>query len=200
MILVLAGIALASGISLGGLNMLTYERAQNNILKYKKIPAVVSIWEIVEGRLDEKRKEAVERELLAERKYLDLGEEDPRLFFVIHKGGRPFAVALEDFGPGFGGDLGVMAGFELETGNLVGIDITTLSETPGVGTRVTEESFTLQFRGMSKDTDFRIKKDGGGIDALSGATISCRAVAHGIDRASAFYQKNVEKIRASVYE
>lgn len=200
MILVLAGIALASGLSLGGLNELTYERAQNNILKYKKIPAVVDIYGVVEGTLDDSRKTAVEEELLAERKYLDMGEGEPRLFFVIKKEGRPFAAALEDYGPGFGGDVGVMVGFELETGNLVGIGITTMSETPGVGTRVSEESFTLQFRGMSREADFRVKKDGGEIDAISGATISCRAVAHAIEQANAFYQENAEKIRAALNE
>ena len=37
MIIVLAGIALVSGLALGGLNEVTRERIQNNILKYKKI-------------------------------------------------------------------------------------------------------------------------------------------------------------------
>jgi electron transport complex protein RnfG len=200
MIIVLAVIALASGLALGGLNRLTYERAQNNILKFKKIPAVAEIYEGVVGTLDPARRKKIEEELLAEKKYLDLGEGEPRLFFVIKKEGAPYAVALEDFGPGFAGDLGVMTGFILETGDLVGIGVTSMSETPGVGTRVTEESFTLQFRGMSKDSNFMVKKDGGDIDAVSGATISSRAVATAIRRAKDFYTENLVRIVQAIEE
>ena len=37
MIIVLSAITLISGFALGGLNELTYEKAANNILKFKKI-------------------------------------------------------------------------------------------------------------------------------------------------------------------
>jgi electron transport complex protein RnfG len=200
MIIVLACIALASGLALGGLNELTYERAQNNILKFKKIPAVADIYELVVGKLEPELRRKVEEELLAEKRYLDLGEGELRLFFVVKKDGEPYAVALEDFGTGFGGDLGVMVGFKLETGDLVGIGVTSLAETPGVGTRVTEESFTLQFQGMSKDSNFKVKKDGGDIDAISGATVSSRAVATAIGRARDFYQENLVRIVQAIEE
>ena len=47
MVVVLGAIALLSGLALGGLHQLTYERAQNNILKFKKIPAVADIRQLV---------------------------------------------------------------------------------------------------------------------------------------------------------
>ena len=122
----------------------------------------------------------------------------PVVLFVIKKEDKPFAVALEGFGSGFGGELGVMVGFRLDTGDLVGIGVTTHSETPGVGTRVTEESFTLQFRGKSGAGNFKIKKDGGEIDAVSGATLSSRAAADAIAQANAFYKEHGERIRQAV--
>jgi electron transport complex protein RnfG len=198
MIAVLGAIALVSGLALGGLNELTYEQAANNILRFKKIPAVANLYEIVHGKLDEARIEEVKENLLAEKKYLDLGEGEPVLFFVIQKDGKPFAAALEDFGAGYAGDVGVMVGFELATGNLVGIGITSHSETAGLGSRVTEESFTLQFRDMSKDAVFKVKKDGGEIDAVAGATLSSRAVVQGIEKANAFYQANQERIKEAI--
>lgn len=194
MILVLSLITLISGLALGGLNELTYERAQNNILKFKKIPAVADIYEMVEGRLAPDTRVAVEENLLAEKRYLSLDGEEPVLFFVIRKGGEPYAVALEEYGQGFGGDLGVMVGFHLESGDLVGIGITTMSETPGLGTRVKEALFAEQFRGMSRDAVFKVKKDGGEIDAITGATVSSRAVAQAIEQAEAFYRTNRERI------
>ncbi len=198
MVLVLTGIALISGLALGALNELTFETIQNNILRFKKIPAVADIYETVGGELPAAERAQVEEGLLAEKRYLDLGQREPSLFFVVRKQGEPFAVALEDYGQGFGGDLGVMVGFEIETANLVGIGITTMSETPGVGTRVKQESFVRQFIGMSSDTVLKVKKDGGEIDAITGATISSRAVAQAMDRARGFYTEHREAILQAV--
>jgi electron transport complex protein RnfG len=201
MLTVLTLIALLSGTALGGLNQLTFETAQNNILKFKKIPAVVNIYEVVSGtKLSAQERVKIEEGLLTEKLLLDLGEEEPRLVFVIKKDNKPYAVALEEFGQGFGGALGVMVGFKLETGDLVGIGITTLAETPGVGTRVKEQTFTEQFRDVSKDATIKVKKDGGEIDAISGATISSRAVAQAVAQANAFYQKHEAQIRKTVEE
>jgi len=198
MVVALTLISVLSGFALGGLNALTFETIQNNILKYKKIPAVTDLYEIVSGQLEPERRAAVEEELLAEKRYVDVGEREPSLVFVVRKDGEPYAVALEDFGQGFGGNLGVMVGFEIETGNLVGIGITTMSETPGVGTRVKQPVFSAQFRGMSKDAVLKVKKDGGQIDAVSGATISSRAVAQAMDKARAFYFEHREAILKAV--
>lgn len=201
MLLVLSVITLLSGTALGGLNQLTFEKAQNNILKFKKIPAVADIYQVATGKkFSPQERSKIEEDLLAEKKLVDLGQVEPTLVFVIKKDGKPYAVAMEDFGQGFGGALGVMVGFKLETGDLVGIGITTLSETPGVGSRVTEQTFTGQFKDMSKNTTFKVKKDGGDIDAISGATISSRAVAKAVDQASAFYQKHEAQIRKTVEE
>ena len=198
MVVVLGAIALLSGLALGGLHQLTYERAQNNILKYKKIPAVADIYEVVAGELPPAEREVLEEDLLAEKRLVDLGGKEPLLFFVVRKDGEPYAVALEDYGQGFGGDLGVMTGFRVDTGDLVAIGITTMAETPGVGTKVRDESFLKQFHGMPRDTVFQVKKDGGQIDAVTGATVSSRAVAQAIDKAAAFYATHRDAIVAAI--
>ncbi len=198
MVIVLSLITLVSGFALGALNELTYEQAANNVLKFKKIPAVASIYEAVSGPLKQENRAALETELLAEKILLDLGEKEPLLVFVIKKDGTPYAVAFEKFGPGFGGNLGVMSGFKLEDGNMVGIGITTLSETPGVGTRVTEQVFLDQFKRMTPNAIYKVKKDGGSIDAVSGATISSRAVAFAISQAKNFYEKHQEQIKIAL--
>ncbi len=197
MVVVLAVISLISGLALGGLHQLTHELAENNILKFKKIPAVADIYEVVAGELPPAEREAVEEGLLAEKRLVEI-EGESILFFVVRKESEPYAVALENYGQGFGGDLGVMIGFEIESGNLVGVGITTMSETPGIGTKVRDASFLAQFPEMSKDTIFKVKKDGGGIDAVTGATVSSRAVAQAIERAGAFYQQHREAIVAAI--
>lgn len=198
MILVLSIIALTSGLVLGGLNELTYETAQNNILKFKKIPAVASIYESIQGVIPQESRANVEAELLAERKEINIGEEQPLLVFVINKDDKPYAVAFEQFGGGFGGDLGVMVGYQLNTGDIAAIGITTMSETPGLGTKVKEKSFLSQFSGLSKDANLMVKKDGGEIDAVSGATVSSRAVTQATNLTKALYNKHQDTIKTEI--
>ena len=196
MIVVLSLITLVSGLALGALNEMTYEQAENNILKFKKIPAVASIYTSLLG--SEESKEVIEEKLLKEKISVDLGGETPELIFVIKKDGKPHAITLERFGQGFGGSLGVITGFLLETGQVVGIGITTMSETPGVGTRVTEAAFVEQFSKITDSTIIKVKKDGGSIDAIAGATISSRAVAFAAEQANIEFKKHKDKIIQSV--
>ena len=73
--------------------------------------------------------------------------------------------------------------------------ITTMAETPGVGTRVKDAGFTSQFEGLGPDAVVKVKKDGGEIDAVSGATISSRAVTLAIEKARAFYDEHAAAIQ-----
>ena len=104
-------------------------------------------------------------------------------------------MTLEGFGKGFGGDLGVIVGFDLATGDLVGVGITTLSETPGLGTRVREPAFRAQFEGMSGAGPFKVTKDGGDIEVVTGATISSRAVAEAVTGAKGTWDEHGAAIR-----
>ncbi len=56
-----------------------------------------------------------------------------------------------------------------------------LSETPGLGARVAFRSFLDPLIGR-RAQDLRLRQDGGSVDAVSGATISSRAVVEGIRR------------------
>lgn len=197
MLLVLGLITFASGISLGALHGATYERAANNVLRFKKIPAVVDIYRAMGREIEDADRIALEEELLAEKRLVETGERSPLLFFVVKRDGKPAAVALEGVGQGFGGDVGVMVGVDLESRALTGVGVTTMSETPGVGTRVREESFTAQFAGLEGDT-FLVKKDGGTIDAITGATVSSRAVAGAVTAALETFREHEAAIRAAV--
>jgi len=94
--------------------------------------------------------------------------------FPAKKAGKTFAVALEGHGKGFNGLIGVMIGVGKD-GKLLDIGITSHSETPGVGSRVTELSFTDQFKSLTKAP---IK-----VDAVSGATYSSRGVMAAVNQA-----------------
>jgi electron transport complex protein RnfG len=95
----------------------------------------------------------------------------------------------------------VMVAVDLENDKIVGIGVTTQSETPGVGARVkTEPDFTAQFKGLSIQEPYRVRGDGGTIDAVSGATFSSRGVCSAVNSAEEIYKRLkptiMEKIKA----
>jgi electron transport complex protein RnfG len=113
-----------------------------------------------------------------------------RSFFVGVFDGKPDTVAFESSGKGFGGDLGVMVGVNLEDDKIVGVGVTTHSETPGVGSRAkSDPTFVAQFPGMPLAETFKVKADGGQVDALSGATVTSRGVSAALTEAGKIYEK-----------
>jgi electron transport complex protein RnfG len=111
-------------------------------------------------------------------------------FFVGVFDGKPQIVAFESSGKGYGGDIGLMVGVNLEDGKIVGVGVTTHSETPGVGSRAkTDPTFVAQFPGQPIAETFKVKADGGQVDALSGATFTSRGVAAALTEAGEIYEK-----------
>lgn len=76
---------------------------------------------------------------------------------------------------GYSGLVKIMVGFNLDA-SIKNIVVLEQKETPGLGTKMKGEKFMRQFRGK-KPSEFNLKpiKDGGDVDAISGATISTRA-------------------------
>jgi electron transport complex protein RnfG len=68
--------------------------------------------------------------------------------------------------------------------------VTTHKETPGLGARAKDDpSFAAQFAGQSISSPFGVTTDGGQISALSGATITSRAVCSGVNQAVETYNR-----------
>lgn len=83
---------------------------------------------------------------------------------------------------GYGGTVTIMVGFDPQ-GEITGTTVLAHTETPGLGAKMTERSFREQFVGMAADGGIAVEKDGGGVDAITAATISSRAFCDAINRA-----------------
>ena len=81
---------------------------------------------------------------------------------------------------GFGGVIEMMVGVGTD-GSCTGVSIVKMAETAGLGANASKEDFRAQFVGQSGNV--AVTKDGGTIDALTGATITSRAVADGVTAA-----------------
>ncbi len=190
MIVVLAVITGASGLLLAGVNQGTKERRKRQILVHVKKPAIE---DVLQGCENDPLEDVKELEVpAAGEKGRALPEEVD--IFPAYRDGRLWAVAFETTGKGFGGNIGVIVGIDVERDRLLGIGITTLKETPGLGARVKEEAFRKGFKGLPLGAEVKVKADGGPVDAVSGATISSRGVCMAVTKAFDFYRKNKERI------
>lgn len=81
---------------------------------------------------------------------------------------------------GFSDVIQVMVGLDPADRKVLAIRVLDLKETPGLGMKVREERFTGQFRGKSLADGFAAARAGSDIQAVTGATISSKAVARGV--------------------
>ncbi len=110
--------------------------------------------------------------------------------YPARKDGAINSVAIKSSSAeGFGGKIELIIGILMD-GTITGYKVIEQNETPGLGTKVTEPQFSNQFVGKNAYTDnFDLKKDGGEIDAVTGATISSKAVVGAVKNAVAAYNK-----------
>lgn len=87
---------------------------------------------------------------------------------------------------GFGGAIDMMVGVDV-SGAVTGVAIVSQSETASLGANCTREDFSAQFTG--KTGTLSVSKDGGEIEALTGATVTSRAVTEGVNTALEFVQE-----------
>lgn len=90
---------------------------------------------------------------------------------------------------GYGGDITFSVGITNE-GVVNGYSITSISETAGLGMNAKEEKFSSQFNGKSAESFEVVKGTASSdnqIEAISGATITSRAVTGGVNAALSYF-------------
>lgn len=99
---------------------------------------------------------------------------------AVYKAGDEGYV-VESMSPnGFGGALDMMAGIDAD-GNVTGIAIISHAETSGLGSKSTDPEWQAQFKGLNGVVS--VTKDGGQVNAITGSTITSRAVCDGVNAA-----------------
>jgi Na+-translocating ferredoxin:NAD+ oxidoreductase subunit G len=176
MVLVLTLIASFSGGVLAGVRELTMDRIEYQQLKFQKEPVIKEILADAEN------------DPMADRFKITDGDKQITVFPGII-GDKHIAV-FESTGKGFGGDIGLLVSVDLSDDTVTGVGVTTHSETPGFGSRAKEEPFLKnQFKDKSLAAGFSVKKDGGQIDSISGATITSRGVCSAVNNAEDMYKR-----------
>jgi electron transport complex protein RnfG len=123
------------------------------------------------------------------------GRELKRTFFRGRQGAEISGVAFSVVAPdGYSGNINMMVGVDAG-GTVVGLEILTHAETPGLGDKITRDEFKGQFKGKALEgSDWRVKKDGGDFDQITGATISPRAVVKAVHQGLQFYREHQQDV------
>ena len=109
--------------------------------------------------------------------------DDTGIVSTVYKGQSGYAVEVTP--SGFNGTVTMMVGVD-NAGKVLGISVVNHTETAGLGAEAASQgaagtAFRSQFTGMSGSVS--VTKDGGQVDALTGATITSRAVCTGVNAA-----------------
>lgn len=104
--------------------------------------------------------------------------EDHDSYFEAYKENTLIGRVLKADAQGYSDVIKLLIGVDMD-GKIMGVAVLSQSETPGLGANIEKEEFLSQFAGKTA-SQISLKKDGGEIDGITGATISSRAVVYGI--------------------
>ena len=110
------------------------------------------------------------------------------------KNGEVVGYTIKTTPKGYGGKVEVMVGITAD-GNISGVKIGNHSETPGLGSKASEPTFKDQFKGKGTDKSLTVVKgntsNDNDIAAISGATITSKAVTSGVNAAIDLYKSQL---------
>ena len=129
-----------------------------------------------------------------------LGNKQPIIANRARIDNAPSVVILEALAhDGYAGDIKLLIAIKYD-GSIAGVRVLTHKETPGLGDYIdiTKGKWIKLFDGESlqktNETQWKVKKDGGEFDYVTGATITPRAVVKAVHKALQYFAENKEAL------
>lgn len=109
---------------------------------------------------------------------------DSLTFYPAFLGGDSVGMAIKTYSnKGYSGKIWIMVGFNPD-GTIRNTEVLEHKETPGLGSKMGKPGYKGQYEAQNPDDfDMRVTKDGGQVDAISGATITSRAFSEAVQLA-----------------
>ncbi len=137
----------------------------------------------IQALTDEKTKTAM-REVLPAQTYEPIETSADGVTAAYRADDKGYVVRVSV--SGFGGMIDMAVGIDNDR-KVCGVYIIGHSETSGLGANCVRDDFRAQYIGA--EGELAVTKDGGTIDALTGATVTSRAVTQGVNLALAFVKE-----------
>jgi Na+-translocating ferredoxin:NAD+ oxidoreductase subunit G len=132
----------------------------------------------------------------------ELGNTEVTKLYRARLNGQPSAVILQATAPdGYSGEIKLLIAIKAN-GELSGVRVLAHKETPGLGDYIDIQhgDWILNFNGLSlantNQDGWRVKKDGGRFDYVTGATITPRAVVKAVNKALTYFSQHQDTIFA----
>ncbi len=133
----------------------------------------------------------------------DLPGSSDAVIYRVYSGDTPvaalFVVSARD---GYAGAIRLLVGIDVD-GAVTGIHVLAHRETPGLGDRIesTKSDWAMQFNGRSlgnpQASGWKIKRDGGEFDQLTGASVTPRAIIKAIRETLIYFEANSAAVFAA---
>ena len=169
---------------------LAYNLTKDPIAHQKRLKKLKAIRAVQPDYDNEPDRDFVDLPLFKNKK----GEDVLTRFHLTKRGEAPTGAVFLVSAAGYGGTIDIMLGVT-PNGTISGVQILSHSETPGLGAKITEDAFCQQFKFKNlNNMNWALKKDGGEIDQITGATISPRATVKAIHRGLLFFADHRDEI------
>lgn len=190
MIAVLTGIAMLSGF----LVVLTAQITAPMIAENQRIAIEKAIQQVVPGAVSNSKYRLFDGQLLP----MEKGNKDPVVYAGYNAGGELLGIATEGGAQGYAGMVNILYGYDPKCECIKGFKVLKMAETPGLGDKIiTDANFQANFpleakvdseKGALANPIITVKngskKHDWELDAISGATITSRAVGKALDRSA----------------
>jgi Na+-translocating ferredoxin:NAD+ oxidoreductase subunit G len=133
-----------------------------------------------------------------------LGNDDTSIAYLGRLKGEPSIAVLQVIAPdGYSGRISLILSIRYEgsgDGKVGGVRVISHKETPGLGDyiEIAKNKWITIFDGKSlddpKDSDWKVKKDGGQFDYMAGATITPRAVVKAVHKALQYFAQHRDEM------
>lgn len=182
----LFAIAAIVALLLGFVNSITADK----ILAIQAQKTQTSLQSVFEGATFTKQ------DITAEQTEIAAGDDTKSKLIAIYAVDDGSGYAIEVGPSGFGGTIDMIVGVNSD-GSIAGISVVSSSETAGIGTEVCKnkpnrngDGVLSQFEGKTSGTDnlFTVNSGSNEVDAISGATVSTKAITRGVNAAMLVYE------------
>lgn len=164
MVATLFVITIVAGLSLGFVNQITLEPKAKAKLE-KKVNGLKQVLPTFDNNPVE----------VVKRIKSDAAKDSVEMYPAFENNKFVGAAVIGSSEKGFSGLIKIMVGFK-PNGEINNIVVLEQKETPGLGTKMKDDKFIQQYRDKNPESfNMQVSKDGGEIDALTGATITTRA-------------------------
>lgn len=181
-----------------GLLMLSEELTHNKIAEQKKLLLLASLKQLIPDKYHDN--DLTTNSVVINEPEI-LGHRKPQTMYIGTQKGKHTVMAIPvTTRKGYSGDIDIMVGIKAN-GQIVSVKILEQHETPGLGDLIeaTKSDWILQFPNQSFTTvspkNWKVKRDGGEFDQITGATISPRAVTQAIKQALLYHSDYVNEYK-----